>query len=175
MEPQPMGLALLVMSAVAGLTAPANILGGLVLGWFCRGWWQVVLAAVVMHGVLLALILPGSLPEGATLAWVALPLGVIGPLAWCAAGFALRRHVVTPGGMGERVVSALAGTVLGGAAGAVAGAGLGELYVTLARVSAFEGAAGYAVFFLFVLPGIGIGALLGAILAWWWSRPRAAG
>jgi len=175
MEPASMGLTLLMMSVVGGLTALPNVLGGLALGWFCRGWWQVVLAAVVMHGVLLALMLPAGLPEGATLVWVALPLGVVGPLAWCAAGFALRRHVMTPGSIGERVVGAVAGLVMGGAAGGTIGLVLGELYVTLARVSTFEGAAGYAVFFLFVLPGVGIGAVIGAVLAWRWSRPRAAG
>lgn len=166
---------LLMMSVTAALTAPTNILGGLVLGWVCRGWWQVVLAAVVMHGVLVATMLPGGMLENAPVVWLALLAGLAGPLAWCAAGFALRRHAVTPGSAAERAASAFAGLVLGGAAGAVIGLGLGELTVTMARVSTFEGAAGYAVFFLFVLPGIGIGAVLGAVLGWRRSRPRAAG
>jgi hypothetical protein len=178
MNPETDGLPLamlLMMSATAALTAPTNILGGLVLGWLCRGWWQVVLAAVVMHGVLVATMLPGGMLENAALVRLALLAGLAGPLAWCAAGFALRRHVVTPGSTAERAASAVAGLVLGGVAGAVTGLGLGELYVTMARVSTLEGAAGYAVFFLFMLPGIGIGAVLGAVLGWRWSRPRAAG
>jgi hypothetical protein len=166
---------LLAVTLLGGLGDPLNILGGLVVGWFCRRWWQVVAAAVVLHALRLAVFLPGSLPPEATIVWAAMPLGLVGPVAWCAAGFALRRHVATPGSKGERVVSAVAGLVLGGVAGGFIGLGLGQLYVVANKVSNFEGAAGYAVFFLFVLPGIPLGAVLGAILAWRWSRPRAPG
>ena len=48
----------------------SGIVGGLVVGWFCRRWWQVVLAAVAMHAAVLAVFMPGSQPDGAQIAWL---------------------------------------------------------------------------------------------------------
>lgn len=165
MEPASVAAAV-VAGMASGLGHPENIIGGLVVGWFCRRWWQVVLAAVAMHAAVLAVFMPGSLPVGAQIAWLLAAFGVIPPLAWCAAGFLLRRHVVTPGGTGERLGTALAAAVLGGIAGAVVGATLGTFYVELARVSQMEGTAGYVVVFLFVLPGMLIGSVIAGIVAW---------
>lgn len=164
---EPAGLATaIVASVVQGLGSPANILGGLVVGWFCRRWWQVVLGAVTLHAVMLGAVLPGSLPAGAEIVWVLLPLGVVGPLAWCAAGFVLRRQVVTPGGGAERAGTAIAAGLAGGILGGALGAAAGSLYVDIARVSSFEGQSGYLVVFGFVLPGMLIGAVLGAVVGW---------
>lgn len=161
------GLATVIVAmTVQGLGSPANILGGLVLGWFCRRWWQVVPAAVALHAVILGVVLPGSLPAGAGIAWALLPPGVIGPLAWCAAGFVLRRQVVTPGGGAERAGTAIAAGLAGGILGGALGAAGGSLYVEAARVSSFEGQAGYLVVFGFVLPGVLAGAVLGAAAGW---------
>ena len=120
------GLALAVIWS--GLTSPVNILGGLVLGWLCRRWWHVPVAAVVLEAAVFATLVRWNLPAEGELVLAFLPLSLVGPLAWCAAGFALRRALAGPdgsraGGAAARIVSAAVGLVVG----AVAGAGLGLL------------------------------------------------
>lgn len=161
-----------------GLTSPAHILGGLVLGWLSRRWWQVVLAAVVFDAVLLGIDLRLNLPPGGEIVWILLPLGIVGPLAWCSAGFLLRRAILGSDGSRPRGrLARLALTVIGVLAGAAVGAGagllLGSIYVELAQVSSFEGQSGYLVVFGFGLPGLLIGAVAGGWLARRWSRPAA--
>ena len=169
------GLALAVIWG--GLTSPVNILGGLVLGWLCRRWWHVPVAAVVLEAAVFVTLVRWNLPAEGELVLAFLPLGLVGPLAWCAAGFALRRALAGPdgaraGGVAARIVSVAVGVVVGAAAGAGLGLLLGEAYVAWAKVSSFEGASGYLVVFGCGLPGLVIGSGLGAWLGWRLSRPH---
>ncbi|MCC7274788.1 MAG: hypothetical protein IT561_19115, partial [Alphaproteobacteria bacterium] len=84
------------------------------------------------------------------------------------------RQQAAPGDPLARTVWSLLGLVLGACIGGIAGMGLGIAYVDLANVSSFEGLAGYTVMFLFVLPGILVGMIAGAVAGWRRSRRAAA-
>lgn len=154
----------LVQSVLYGLVAPVNVVGGLVLGWFCRRSWHAIPAGLGLAALEVAYTLKAGLPEGAELAWWLLPVGAVAPVAWCGAGFALHRNMLREGSVGARFGWVVIGLLVGGVLGGVAGALLGSLYVEMAHVSHFEGEAGYVVVFLFLLPGILIGAILGAVI-----------
>lgn len=151
---------------VGGLVSPVNIVAGVVVGWFSRRWWQVVVGAVTVAAVGLLVALPGGVPAGAEVVWVALPFAVVAPLAWAALGFVLRRRLLGPGSVGEKAGSAAVAALIGALAGGALGALLGSWYVDAAGVSSFEGRSGYLVAFFFVLPGVAVGAAVAAVIGW---------
>lgn len=67
------------------------------------------------------------------------------------------------------IVAAILGVVVGGVVGFGAGLLAGSGIVELTDMSCFEGACGYAAFFI-ALIGIPIGAILGGVLAFRWAR-----
>lgn len=169
----------LLQGVLMGLVAPTVAVPALLLGLFARRPWQAVLGGVVVGVVLFALSFRHPLPEGASILWAAVPLGLVAPVAWAFVGFKLASWRRTRGKQsgGPALWESLLGALLGGVAGALIGAlggyGLGSLYVELASVSNFEGQAGYAVVFGFALPGLVLGTLVGLVLGWRWdSRPR---
>ena len=162
-----MDLVAAIFGMVAGgLVGPVNIVAGLVVGWFSRRWWQVLLGAATIAAVGLLVSLPGGVPAGAEVVWVALPFAVVAPLVWCALGFVLRRRLLGPGSVGEKAGSAAVAALIGALAGGALGALVGPWAVDAAGVSSFEGQSGYAVVFFFVLPGAAIGAAVAAVIGW---------
>ena len=106
----------IVLELVSGLASPLIFLPGLVVGWFARRWWQVVLGAIAIavqsEAEVLLIELPGAKPD-----WAHEPMVVIAPLAWCAAGYLLRPWYqrtsgLRPGGS-IRALPVVAGMVLG--------------------------------------------------------------
>jgi hypothetical protein len=167
------------LSVLSSLVRPTIFVPAIALGWFARRWWQVVAAAILIALLWFAYILLEGLPPGATVAWETRPLMVVAPLAWCSAGFLLRRYWharETPVGKVRfrRVVYVLLGSVLGVVVGGVAGFVIGSAYVTAAQVSSFEGLSGYVVVYAFAFPGALIGIVAGVIVAWLLGRRSAA-
>jgi len=146
-----------------GLISPLIAVPALLYGMVVRRWWLVPVGAVLLAAIFAALA-----SEEGEVVWLAAPAALVPPLAWAAAGYYVGRwRRARPGGVPTalaRGAPIAAGLVLGAAAGAVAGFGIGMAYVELAQVSSFEGLAGYVVVFLFALPGLVIGAILGAII-----------
>jgi hypothetical protein len=170
----------LLRGVLMGLLSPIVALPALLVGWFARRTWQAVLGGVVVAVLLLALgDFLSELPEGTINVWETLPLYLVAPVAWALAGFHLRRwrrargqHSGGPE-LWEKVLGALLGGVAGNMLGELGGYGLGLLYVEWAKVSGFEGHAGYVLMFGFALPGLMLGTLAGLVLGWRWdSRPR---
>ena len=159
------------MSVFYGLFNPIIIVAAVVVGLLVRSWRQVAVAVVLVGVALLAFSMLVRLPEGAQPVWEAAPFGLIPPAFWASLTFWLRRGrgTVAPPGT-RRIVLLVLGMGAGGIFGAILGFLLGELYVDIAQVSSFEGLAGYTVVFLFALPGMLVGAVIGAVLGW-----RAAG
>lgn len=154
-----------------GLISPVNIVTGLVIGWFLRRWWQILVAVIVLQAIELAVFTATKLEPDQQILWAALPVGLVAPLAWCAAGRLLRTLLYQPDGtarhgVGVRTGWTVIGVVLGGIAGGVIGFAAGIAYVQIAKVSTFEGLAGYMAVFGFGLPGVVIGLVAGGILAW---------
>jgi len=167
------------LAVLGSLLRPTIFVPAIALGWFARRWWQVVAAAILIALAWSAFILLKGLPPGAEFVWAATPLRVVAPLAWCSAGFLLRRHWYareTPVGKVRfrRVVYVLLGFVLGGVVGGVAGFAIGSAYVTAAHVSLFEGLSGYVVVYTFAFPGAIIGMVAGVIVAWLLGRRSVA-
>ena len=154
----PEAVALYVLSS---LMRPVIFVPSIALGWFARRWWQVVAAAILIALAWFAFILLKGLPPGGKVGWAARPLMVVAPLAWCSAGFLLRRlwdARATPVGKVRfrRVIYVLLGFVLGGVVGVVGGFAIGSAHVTAAHVSSFEGLSGYVVVGVRVrVPGCG--------------------
>src|SRR5689334_3920573 len=75
---------------VSGLASPFIFVPSLAIGWFARRWWQVLFGAVVFSildsAEVMLIEMPGAQPD-----WALMPLGVVPPLCWCVAGFAMRR------------------------------------------------------------------------------------
>ncbi len=168
-----------VLSVLSSLMRPTIFVPAIALGWFARRWWQVVAAAILIALAWFAIILLKGLPPGAKVGWAARPLMVVAPLAWCSAGFLLRRlwdARATPLGKirFRRVIYVLLGFVLGGVVGVVGGFAIGSAYVTAAHVSSFEGLSGYVVVYAFAFPGAVIGMVAGVIVAWLLGRRSVA-
>jgi hypothetical protein len=168
----------LLQGVLLGLASPMVALPAALLGWFARRPWQAVLGGVAVGVALFALSFRHTLPEGASIVWAAVPLGLVAPVLWALAGFLLGSWRRARGRRGsapalwERLLGGLLGGVVGGLLGALVGYGAGVLYVELASVSNFEGQAGYAVVFGFALPGLVLGALAGLVLGWRWDSRR---
>jgi hypothetical protein len=163
---------ILLRSIGIGLVSPTVILPAIVIGLLCRRWWQVFAAVVILCFVFLAIQI-ATLPSEAMIVWYTTPIGLIAPMAWASAAFALRRrlgpsHADTPGRRaGWRVVATFAGLLLGGVLGGAIGIGLGLLAVEAFHISSFEGKSGYLVFFAFMPLGALLGMTAGGLLGWW--------
>jgi hypothetical protein len=170
---------MILQMIVFGLISPVIALPAFLFGWMVRQWWLVPLGAVAIAAVFLVLsLMDSAVPKGGEIVWAAVPVTLLAPLAWCIAGFYFGRWRRGRHGGSEaagvvRAASIIAGLLLGAALGAAAGLGLGQAYVMLARVSSFEGLAGYVVVFLFMLPGLVIGAIGGAVIGDLVNRRRA--
>jgi hypothetical protein len=167
------------LSLLYGLADPLVFLPALVIGWLARAWWQAAAGAALIAVILFAIELATPLPEGSSRVWAVVPLMVIAPLVWTSLAYRLRRWLkvrrhVTPADPVACAVLAVIGGVVGACVGGLAGVALGTLYIQAAEVSNFEGAAGYMVVFLFMLPGIVIGAVAGAILTWRRAMQRSS-
>jgi hypothetical protein len=159
------------------LTNPFIFIPGILIGWFARTRAQRVGGGVLIAIATTLLSFRVPLPAGGQHVWGAIPLAVIAPLIWVFAVAALKRWMrpgesEAPGSGRLRLVGAIIGTVIGAPLGAAIGAGLGTAAVEIFQISAREGGAGYFVMFLFVLPGIPIGAIIGAIIGYRWAGAR---
>lgn len=159
-------------SVVHGFAMPTVVLPALVVGWMAPRAGIAVLGGVA---IAVALFLYshafGSLPEGATVIWWLLPLGLVPPVAWALGSFLVfRRLRALAGGdrshPGLRAIDAVVGALVGAVVLGAAALAAGSLYADLAQVSSFEGAAGYLVVFGFGVPGILLGLMAGAVLGW---------
>ncbi len=168
----------LLQGVLQGLVSPMVALPSVLLGLFARRPWQAVLGGVVVAVVLFALSFRKDLPEGASIVWAAVPLGLVAPVAWALVGFKLaswrRARGKESGGpaLWESVLGALLGGVAGALVGVMIGYGLGALFVELANVSEFEGHAAYVVVFGFAMPGLVLGTLVGLVLGWRWDSGK---
>ena len=159
------------------LISPFIFIPGILIGWFARTRAQLVGGGVLIAIVTTLLSFLQSVPAGGQYVWGAIPLAVIAPLIWVFAVSALKRWMrpgesEAPRSSRLKLVRAIIGTVIGAPLGAAIGAGLGTAAVEIFQISAREGGAGYFVMFLFVLPGIPIGAIIGAIIGYRWSGAR---
>ncbi len=159
------------------LTSPFIFVPGILIGWFARTRAQRVGGGVLIAIGITLLSFLEPLPPGGQRVWGTIPLAMIGPLIWVFAVSALKRFVrpgesEAPRSGRLKLVRAIIGTVIGAPLGAAIGAGLGTAAVEVFQISAREGGAGYFVMFLFVLPGIPIGAIIGAIIGYRWSGAR---
>lgn len=159
------------------LISPYLFLPAIAVGWFARTRGQIVAGAVAIGIVSIALSFLQPLPEGAQRAYVLMPLVVISPLVWAFATAALknwlRREESTAapsGSTARKALRAVIGAIIGAPAGGALGALIGSLAADYFKISNFEGGAGYYVVFLYVFPGIVIGAIAGAIILWRWRR-----
>jgi hypothetical protein len=156
---------LLVKIILFGLISPAIALPSFLYGAVVRRWWLVPIGAAALAALFLAIAF-----DDAEFVWAAAPVALVPVLAWCTAGYRFgrwrrsRRGKTEPAGF-ARAASIVAGLLLGGVAGTAAGLGLGAAYIDLAQVSSFEGLSGYVVVYLFMAPGLIIGAIAGAIIA----------
>ncbi|BBK37937.1 hypothetical protein STAQ_30150 [Allostella sp. ATCC 35155] len=167
----------IVWSILGGLAEPAIFVPAVVLGWLARTAGIAIIGGVAIAVALLAYGgMLGSLPEDAEIVWWALPPAVLPPVIWAWGSFLLFRQVRraaggNPGHPALRAMDMVVGALVGAAVLGAAGIGLGLLYVELAAVTTFEGAAGYLVVFGFGLPAVVLGLILGAILGWRRRRP----
>jgi hypothetical protein len=157
------------------LASPFLFVPAIAVGWFARTRGHVVAGALAIGAISIALSFLEPLPEGARRVHALLPLVFISPLAWAFATAALktwlRREDAKPEagvGTARKAVRALVGAVIGAPLGGAIGALLGTVAADINQISSFEGGAGYYVAFLFVLPGIVIGTLAGAVMLWRW-------
>jgi hypothetical protein len=149
-------------SILAGMINPVIIVPAIVIGAFARRWWQALLGAVAVAAVVFA-IRSHHLPET-----------VLAAAAWTSAAFLGARRWRAGPDTWQSVVGLAAGFILGGLFGGGAGLALGAWYVEAAQVSNFEGKSGYVVVYLFLFPGVIIGAASGAVLGWLLGRRAGA-
>jgi hypothetical protein len=169
----------LAESFLGGLIDPLVLVPAIAIGALARKWWQALLGALAVAAAVFAVGFFHDLPEGAEMVWAAVPVAALAPVAWSAAAFLGARRWRARAERGLRsvwpsVVGVAVGLVFGGLIGGIAGTAFGAWYVEAAQVSNFEGASGYVVVFLFLFPGVIIGAAAGAIVGWLLGR-RAGG
>src|SRR5215204_5090565 len=111
-----------------GLVSPLVAVPAFLYGMVVRRWWLVPIGAAALAALFVAL----AFGEGEVV-WFAAPMTVLPPLAWSAAGYYVgrwrrRRRGDEPAGV-ARAAAIAAGLLLGAAAEAVAGFGLGLAYI----------------------------------------------
>ena len=170
-------LAIIPQVILHQLISPFLFVPAIAVGWFARSRVQIIVGAVAVAVLSIALSFMRGLPAGASLVYGLMPLTFISPLVWAFATAALKRKLqgdaaaATPAGdIARKAIRAVIGVVIGAPAGGALGALVGSLAADYFRISNFEGGAGYYVMFLYVLPGILIGAIVGAVVLWRWRR-----
>lgn len=159
------------------LISPVLFVPAIAVGWFARTRFQIIAGAVAIGVLTIALSFLRGLPEGASFVYILMPLTFISPLVWAFATAALKRKLgrEDPAGApaanaARSVIRAVIGIVIGAPLGGVLGALVGSLAADYFKISNFEGGAGYYVLFFFVIPGILIGAIAGAVVLLRWRR-----
>jgi hypothetical protein len=152
-------------SILAGVINPLIIVPAIVIGALARRWWQALLGALVVAAAVFAI------------RWAAFPVTVLAAAVWTSAAFLAARRWrggADTGPIRQSIFGLAVGFILGGLFGGGAGVALGAWYVEAAQVSSFEGKSGYVVIFLFLFPGVIIGAATGAVLGWLLGRRAGA-
>lgn len=156
-----------------GLVNPMVVVPALAIGWLGRRTWMPAAGAVVIAVVQTLLSLGQPLPAGAQRLWWAEPFGLLAPSLLAYASFFLHqwlraRAATAP----ESRLPRLVRTGLGGAIGAIAGAGIfflaGLAIDGLAGLQDREGGDAYVLVFIVAPIGLIIGLCLGA--RWGWRR-----
>jgi len=114
------------------LASPFIFAPSLAIGWFARRWWHLPLGAVLLtvldQAEIMLIEMPDAQPD-----WGLMPLGIIPPLCWCAAGFALRawsrRERQRRSNQTIRALPIITGMVLGAISVAASALGVGLLYL----------------------------------------------
>jgi len=170
---------------VSGLASPFIFVPSLAIGWFARRWWQVAVGAVLFSildsAEVMLVEMPGAQPD-----WALMPLGVVPPLCWCAAGFAVRawsrRETERRSQQVLRALPVISGMVVGGASVAAAALGVGLFYLHTDQLEfhafgleriADPSAAHEAIFFQYLFPGLLLGQLAGGLIGRVLGHPLA--
>jgi hypothetical protein len=176
------GLSLLLIS---GLASPFIFAPSFAIGWFARRWWYLPIGAVLLtlldQAEIVLIELPGAQPD-----WALLPLGVVPPLCWCVAGFAMRRwqqrEMQRRSSQAIRALPVIAGMIVGAIIVAAAALGVGLLYLHTDQLefhafglerSTSSSAPYEAIFFQYLFPGLLLGELAGGLIGRVFGRPRA--
>ena len=175
----------IVLQLVSGLASPLIFAPGLVVGWFARRWWQIVLGAaaiaVLSEAEALLIELPDAEPD-----WAQEPMVVIAPLAWCAAGRLLRlwyqRTSRLRSGGSIRALPVVAGMIFGAVVVGTLALGVGLVYLRGGQLEFHTIQSGRAagfddyeiIFFVYVLPGLLLGQLAGGLIGRVFGRPIAS-
>jgi hypothetical protein len=161
---------------ISGLASPFIFAPSFAIGWFARRWWHLPLGAALLtildQAEIMLIEMPDAQPDGGLM-----PLGVIPPLCWCVAGFALRawsRHERRRrSNQTIRALPIIAGMVLGALSVAVSALGVALLYLHTDQFEfhAFglertaDSSAPYeAIFFQYLFPGLLLGQLTGGLI-----------
>jgi hypothetical protein len=173
-------MSVLVLQLISGLASPFIFIPSLVIGWFARRGWQVLVGAVIVTTLSEAELMLIELPD-ATLDWGHEPLVVVAPLAWCASGFLLRAWQRRASRLRQGSIRALpvvAGMTAGAIIVAALALGVGLLYL---REGALEyhtmqfgparGADYDTIFFQYVFPGLLLGQMAGGMIGRALGRP----
>jgi hypothetical protein len=166
---------MLVFQLVSGLASPVIFVPGLVIGWFARRWWLVlvggVLIAVVSQAEIMLIELPGAKPD-----WAREPIAVVAPLAWCAAGFLLgawsRRARRLRPGASIKAWPIVTGMMLGAVLVGLLAIGMGVFYLREGQLAYHTlhfgrevGSRDYETVFLqYLIPGVLLGQLAGGLI-----------
>ena len=153
------------------------------IGWFARRWWHLLLGALVLtildQAEIMLIEMPDAQPD-----WGLMPLGIIPPLCWCAAGFAMRawsrRERQRRSNQTIRALPIIAGMILGALSVAASALGVGLLYLHTDQLdfhafglgrSADPWAPYEAIFFEYLFPGLLLGQLTGGLIGRVLGRP----
>jgi len=170
---------------ISGLASPFVFVPSFAIGWFVRRWWQVALGAVLFSILDQAEIMLIELPE-AQPDWALMPLGVVPPLCWCAAGFAMRawyrRETQRRSREAIRALPVVAGMLLGAVLVGLSALGVGLFYLhtdqlefhTFGLERTADPSAPYeAIFFQYLFPGLLLGQLAGGLIGRLIGHPLA--
>jgi len=172
----PMTIFGLFAQLVSGLASPFIFVPSFAIGWFVRRWWQVLIGSVLFSildsAEVMLIEMPGAQPD-----WALMPLGIVPPLCWCAAGFAMRiwsrRETQRRSAQAVRGLPVTAGMVLGAVCVAAAALGVGLFYLYTDQLefhtfglerSADPSAPYEAIFFQYLFPGLLLGQLAGGLI-----------
>src|ERR1700730_8701872 len=173
----------IILQLISGLASPFIFVPSLVIGWFARRWWQVLLGGIAIEVVseaeTMLIEMPDAQPD-----WTMEPLAFVAPLFWCAAGFLMRRW---RNGIAQsraaRPISALpvvAGMVLGSLAVGASAFAIGLLYLHTdqldfhtIRLGENEPSGYEEIFFEYLFPGVLAGQLAGGVIGRVFGRPVA--
>ena len=171
----------LIIQLASGLASPVIFLPSLVIGWFARRWWQIVLGAVAVGVLSEAEVILIELP-GARLDWSQEPVVLVAPLAWCGAGHLAHVWQRRAGGRRHggrmRAWPVVVGMALGALVVGALALGVGLLYLQAGELEFHTMQAGQAaeadyetIFFQYLFPGLLLGQLAGGLIGRVLARP----